>query len=539
MKNQSFYRFNWVVPVVVLVFTIVSCSNRVSTPLSTDIVIPTSMPASIDEATSTPTTVPTASSPAIVPNTSLQPDEDVLYQDNFVDPSSGWPKETYDNYFIGYHEPDYYHVQVQSPNDKTLVPLPEKPQFEDVTIEVKLFTDRDNTATEGDYLYGLVFRRSGNQYYAFTISPSTQKWYVLKSSPSALEVLSEGTDENIQGIGLEAEDTLRVDARGSNFFFHINDRLVEQLSDPDYLTGEAAFYVQTFDNARIHAHFNSITIREVQPLQPQTSVLYQDNFVDPSSGWPKETYDNYFIGYHEPDYYHVQVQSPNDKTLVPLPEKPQFEDVTIEVKLFTDRDNTATEGDYLYGLVFRRSGNQYYAFTISPSTQKWYVLKSSPSALEVLSEGTDENIQGIGLEAEDTLRVDARGSNFFFHINDRLVEQLSDPDYLTGEAAFYVQTFDNARIHAHFNSITIREVQLPLTCSVTATRLYLRSGPGTTYSPITYLAQGGQLEPIGQSPDGEWILVRVDGSNQHGWVSDYANWVSCNIAVADLPIVEP
>jgi hypothetical protein len=271
----------------------------------------------------------------------------------------------------------------------------------------------------------------------------------------------------------------------------------------------------------------------------QGDVLYEDDFTNPSSGWPKETYDNYYIGYHEPDYYHVQVQSPNDKTLIPVPGKPIFEDATVEIKVFTDLDNTSESGDYLYGLVLRRSGDQYYAFTISPSTKKWYVLKSSLNALEVLREGSDESIQGMSLETQDTLRVDAKGSSFFFHINDKLVDQFSDPDYTSGEVGFYVQTFDRTRIHAHFNSITIRKVQPPLMCNVTAATLYLRSGPGTEFVPVTFLTKGDRIEPLGHSIDGKWISVRVESSDQQGWVINIPEYVSCNIAVTDLPMVGP
>ena len=545
MKSIQLYQFKWIAAILILVLTVAGCANQMDTPSPGTAIVPTSQPASPEEAS-----IPVTGGAEPTPEhdheheANAAPHEhveyvDELYGDDFTDPSSGWPQENYDNYFIGYHEPDYYHVQVQSPNDKTLVPVPGKPLFGDATIEVKVFTDLDNTAEGGDYLYGLVFRRSGDQYYAFTISPSTQKWYVLKSSLNTLEVLREGSDDSIQGTSLETQDTLRVDTKGSSLFFHVNDNLVDQFSDTSYASGEVGFYVQTFDRARIHAHFNSITIREVQPLQPQTKVLYGDDFTDPSSGWPQENYDNYFIGYHEPDYYHVQVQSPNDKTLVPVPGKPLFGDATIEVKVFTDLDNTAEGGDYLYGLVFRRSGDQYYAFTISPSTQKWYVLKSSLNTLEVLREGSDDSIQGTSLETQDTLRVDTKGSSLFFHVNDNLVDQFSDTSYASGEVGFYVQTFDRARIHAHFNSITIREVQPPLMCNVTAAMLYLRSGPSTLFAPITFLTQGERLEPLGQSKDGEWIRVRVESSDQQGWVSNIPSFVSCNIATTDLQVIEP
>jgi hypothetical protein len=279
------------------------------------------------------------------------------------------------------------------------------------------------------------------------------------------------------------------------------------------------------------------TVTSVPILEPASdqALQYQDDFAKPSSGWPEANFDNYFIGYHEPDYYHVQVQSPNSKATVFIPEKPSFGDVTLDVKVFTDPNNTAAEGDFRYGTVFRRSGDQFYAFVISPRTKKWYVLKSFPDKLEVLKEGTDDSIQG--LEAKDTLRVDAKGSTFFFHINDRLIDQVNDPDYATGEVGFFVQTFDSPRAHIHFDEITIRNVQVQWMCTFLKTALYLRSGPSSSFTPITSLAQGDSMEPLGISPDEEWMRVRVENSNLLGWV--HANQVSCNAPITDLPKVEP
>ena len=179
---------------------------------------------------------------------------------------------------------------------------------------------------------------------------------------------------------------LRVDAQGSNFSFSINDQLVGQVTDADYATGEVGLFVQTFDAANAHVHFDELTIRNFEGVQPQASdqsVLYQDDFTNPASGWPEAKFDNYFIGYHEPEFYHVEVTSPNYKTTVFEPEKKTFGDVTIEVKAFTASAKTAETGDFSFGLVFRRSGDQYYAFAISQRTKKWYVLKSAPNALTI------------------------------------------------------------------------------------------------------------------------------------------------------------
>ena len=110
----------------------------------------------------TPSLVPEASpSPEAVeatPTSEPVSQENVLYQDDFSNPATGWTEEKFDNYFIGYHEPEYYHVEITGPNYKTTVFEPEKRSFDDATIEMKVFTVSAKTAPDGDFNYGAAFR---------------------------------------------------------------------------------------------------------------------------------------------------------------------------------------------------------------------------------------------------------------------------------------------------------------------------------------------------------------------------------------------
>jgi hypothetical protein len=460
-------------------------------------------------------------------------DQGTLFEDNFTNPATGWTEEKFDNYFVGYHEPEYYHIEISSPNYKTAIFAPGKKSFSDATFEVKAFTVAAKTATTGDFEYGTAFRRSGDQYYAFTISPRTKKWFVLKSSTNALEVLAEGTEESIHD--LDAADILRVDAQGSEFTFHINNRLVGQVSDSDYANGEFGFYVQTLDSPNVHIHFDDVAVRNFEALQPsEQEMLYEDNFTNPATSWPEKKFDNYFVGYHEPEYYHIEITSPNYKTAIFAPEKQSFSNITVEVKVFTVAAKTATTGDFTYGMAFRRSGDQYYAFTISPRTKKWFVLKSSSTALQVLAEGTDKSIHD--LDAEDTLRVDAQGSDFAFHINDQLVGQVSDSDYAGGEVGFFVQTLDAPNVHIHFDDVAIQSFEASPACTVKALALNVRNGPGTKFASFTFLSQGDALQSIARTADGQWIKVRLEDSGETGWVFNSSTFVSCSTDTNLLPI---
>jgi hypothetical protein len=527
MKSNFVSRSRRTIVILIVILITAGCGN---------------IPATVNEPTPSSVPVaPTLPSPAATEIASPQPevpvpDGNALYQDDFTDPATSWPSDKFDNYFIGYHEPEYYHIEITAANYKTAVFEPRKQSFGDFTLELQVLTVSAKTAPEGDFRYGLAFRRSGDQYYAFTISPRTKKWFVLKSSPNQLTVLTEGTDPSIHD--LDTDDTLRVDAQGSDFFFHINDHLVGQVSDSDYAAGEIGFYAESLDVPNVHVHFDTLTIRDFEAPTPQEEVpvLYEDDFTNPTTGWTERKFDNYFIGYHEPEYYHVEITTANYKTTVFEPEKESLSDFTTELQVLAVSAKTAPEGDFRYGLAFRRSGDQYYAFTISPRTKKWFVLKSSPSGLETLQEGMEESIHD--LDEDDLLRVDAQGPNFLFHLNDRLLTQVTDSDYTSGETGFYVENFDAPNTHIHFDKLTIRDLTLSLMCNVHGGSVYLRSGPGKTHSQIALLSNGDSVEALGISPN-RWVKIIVKGMETPGWVSYSEGYMSCTPTVDLFPIVSP
>jgi hypothetical protein len=266
-------------------------------------------------------------------------------------------------------------------------------------------------------------------------------------------------------------------------------------------------------------------------------VLYYDDFTDTGSGWDRIAFDNSYIGYHEPGYYHVEVHAPNSNELVPIPDQ-SFTDFTAEVEAFFEADLSIAEGDSSYGLVFRRSGNLYYAFTISPFTKNWSVTKHSLSGVEILQEGNTDAVQGVGVL--NILRVDARADGFTFHINGETVAQLRDADYASGEVGFFVQTLDNQKTHIHFETITIREVELPqMVCNLVAQSVNLRSGPSRDFRRLTTLLRGDEFEPLERTQNGLWIRVRLGDSDQEGWIANDRDYAECNIPIEDLPVSEP
>src|SRR5215208_2596120 len=192
MKNQFIYRSCLTITSLICILTLVGCGTIPSTVANE----PTAASTPAPVATVAPTQVNVADTPAAIPVSG----KNVLYQDDFTNPATGWPEDKFDNYFIGYHEPEYYHIEITTPHSKSTVFAPEKKSYGDFTVDLQVLAVSAKTAPEGDFRYGLAFRRSGDQYYAFTLSPRTKKWFVLKSSPNQLSVLAEGSAEGLQGL---------------------------------------------------------------------------------------------------------------------------------------------------------------------------------------------------------------------------------------------------------------------------------------------------------------------------------------------------
>ena len=72
--------------------------------------------------------------------------------------------------------------------------------------------------------------------------------------------------------------------------------------------------------------------------------------------------------------------------------------------------------------------------------------------------------------------------------------------------------------------------------------LNLRFGPGTAYRPpIRALPANSIVTPLGFAPQGvpggSWAYVQDTATQDEGWVSAGAQYISCNVELADLPAV--
>ena len=76
-------------------------------------------------------------------------------------------------------------------------------------------------------------------------------------------------------------------------------------------------------------------------------------------------------------------------------------------------------------------------------------------------------------------------------------------------------------------------VTVPIASRTTGGGLRMRSGPGTDYEVLTFLAEGQEVNVLGRDETGEWLKISLD-SGEEGWVA--AEFVEVDVAVEALPI---
>ncbi len=185
------------------------------------------------------------------------------------------------------------------------------------------------------------------------------------------------------------------------------------------------------------------------------SVLLDDEFADINSGWFQASgpIDAYFYGYHPTDFYHVQVTAPDD--CLTVRNDLSVENFMIEARIFKAATNTDT-GLYRNGFVLREtSNNTFYAFTLTPRSQTWQVVKGTEGGMVVLREGTSAAIRGDSQATEDRLFAIANGSEMTFFVNGELVAQVVDSDYGQGDIGLIVETLDETFAHIHYDAVTV------------------------------------------------------------------------------------
>jgi hypothetical protein len=180
---------------------------------------------------------------------------DLLFQDGFSDPSSGWDRITSEGGMTDY-ENGRYRIVVNSTNaDYWSNP---GLSFGDVLVDV----DAGKNAGPDDNDFGILCRYQDTENFYFLII-SSDGYYGIGIVQGGEQKLLEPpqmyqSDSIIPG---NAANHLQATCQGSRLVLYVNGDFVAEASDDTFATGDVGLIVGSFDEPGVDIWFDNLMIR--------------------------------------------------------------------------------------------------------------------------------------------------------------------------------------------------------------------------------------------------------------------------------------
>lgn len=191
------------------------------------------------------------------------------------------------------------------------------------------------------------------------------------------------------------------------------------------------------------------TTNLAENLVPTGSVLYQDFFSNPQTGWGELSQDSGTSGYTN-GAYHFLINQPN-MNFWSHPGK-SFNDVHVEVSTMPVSGPFANQ----MGIVCRLVNDQnFYFFTISADGYFGIgKMKNGESALISNPEMQKQNAILTGNQI-NILRADCIGNQLTMYINNVLVSSVKDNDFSSGDVGIIAGAADQAGPDIYFDNFMV------------------------------------------------------------------------------------
>ncbi|MCB0101611.1 MAG: hypothetical protein H6635_02245 [Anaerolineales bacterium] len=207
-------------------------------------------------------------------------------------------------------------------------------------------------------------------------------------------------------------------------------------------------FVLIFTLSACGAQPQQVAVEAPAPAQPSGSVLFQDDFAQPTTGWDRLLVTEGVMDYYSGGYRMLVNSLQTNFWATP---RRNFSDVRIEV----DTGKMAGPDENRIGLVCRLTGKDYYFFIFS--SDGFYgmgLFKDGQAVLLGQSEMQySENInKGVAI---NHLRADCTGNTLTFFINGFQVAQAQDATLTSGDVGVLAGTFNEVGTDVLFDNFVV------------------------------------------------------------------------------------
>ena len=184
------------------------------------------------------------------------------------------------------------------------------------------------------------------------------------------------------------------------------------------------------------------------PAQPSGSVLFQDDFAQPTTGWDRLLVTEGVMDYYSGGYRMLVNSLQTNFWATP---RRNFIDVRVEV----DTGKLAGPDENRIGVLCRHSEGDYYFFIIT--SDGYYGMGLFKDGLATLL-GQAEMLPSANINqglAVNHLRADCTGSTLTFFVNGTQLAQVQDATLATGDVGVIAGTFGAPGVDILFDNFVV------------------------------------------------------------------------------------
>jgi hypothetical protein len=184
------------------------------------------------------------------------PAGNILLQDDFNDPDSGWEVEQFDSGSVGYANGKYFVISTES---AAAMWGAAGRNYSDVVIEVEATQVRAPSNSNNDY--GVMCRlKFTGEGYSFNIS-GDGFYSIQKMVDNEFSDLVEWTESSAIRKG-NATNNLRIVCDGTKLALSVNGELLAEVNDNSFTSGDIALAATTYEMDATEIHFDNLIVRE-------------------------------------------------------------------------------------------------------------------------------------------------------------------------------------------------------------------------------------------------------------------------------------
>lgn len=191
--------------------------------------------------------------------TPTEPPQNVLFQDDFSDPGSGWEVGQYEDGDVGYGDGYYFVTSTRRGGAMWGVAYR---NFTNTVIDVD--ATQVSAPANNNNAYGVKCRvqSSGTGGDGYALMISGDGYYSIQIvSGGDYNALVDWTTSSAIRQG-NATNHIRVVCDGTRLALYVNDQLLAETNDSTYTSGDISFMAATLEDTMTEIHFDNLIVTE-------------------------------------------------------------------------------------------------------------------------------------------------------------------------------------------------------------------------------------------------------------------------------------